>query len=72
MAFWKLVLAWCCLATFFGIPLGFFTIHMIALATKYPFFQHANEFRYMEGYLKTITAIIISLAGFSTAELFKR
>jgi hypothetical protein len=70
MHIWKLVLAWGCLALFFGIPLVFFGIHLTQLKTE--FAAHANEFRYLSDYLKTVTAIIISLAGFSTAEMFKK
>jgi hypothetical protein len=72
MGRWKIVLAWCCLFMFFGIPLIFFAAHLISMATGYPFFEHAKEFKYMENYLRTITAIIISLAGFNTVELFKK
>jgi hypothetical protein len=72
MARWKIVLAWCCLLMFFGIPFIFFAAHLISMVRGYPFFEHAKEFRYMENYLRTITAIIISLAGLNTVELFKK
>jgi hypothetical protein len=72
MGIWKVVLAWCCLVMFFGIPFMFFAIHMVSLRTGDSFYEHAKEFKYMSDYLRTITVIIVSLAGFSTAELFKK
>jgi hypothetical protein len=72
MHFWKMVLAWGCLVLFFGIPLIFLTIHLFFLNYEPSFGSHAGEFRYLSDYLKTITAIIISLAGLNTVELFKK
>jgi threonine/homoserine efflux transporter RhtA len=71
MAWWKLVLAWGCLVLFFGVPIVFFVVHMMFLNSEPSFAQHLQEFRYMGDYLRTVTAIIISLAGFNTVELFR-
>jgi hypothetical protein len=72
MHLWKLVLAWGCLISFFGIPIIFFTIHMFELNANPAWATRAQEFRYLSDYLKTITAIIISLAGLTTVEIFKK
>ena len=70
MEIWKLVLAWACLVTFFVTPVVLFIIHIFYHLGKDPSF--AVEFKWIGEYLRTITAIIISLAGFNTVELFKR
>ena len=67
-----MVLAWGCLSFFFGIPLIVFSLHLANLASPSTFIEHLKEFRYMAEYLKTITAIIISLAGLHTVEIFKK
>jgi hypothetical protein len=72
MHLWRLVLAWGCLITFFGMPLIFFGIHLIELKASPSWGSRALEFRYLSDYLKTVTAIIISLAGLGTVELFKK
>ena len=64
---WKLSLAWGCLVIFFAFPVVMMTIHL--LKSPYPTF--ASEFKYVGEYLRTVAAIIISLAGFSTIEVFK-
>jgi hypothetical protein len=69
---WRVVLAWGCLGLFFGIPLIFFGLHLWSLNHEPSFYSHASEFRYMSDFLKTVTAIIISLAGLGTIELFKK
>jgi hypothetical protein len=73
---WKITLAWGCLIVFFGSPfilIGLHFLHMAGAAKAdlkgTPFVQ---EFRYLGEYLKTVTAVIISLAGFNTVELFRR
>jgi hypothetical protein len=65
---WKLTLAWGCLIVFFSFPIVMMGVHI--LTGPRPDF--ALEFRYMGEYLKTVTAIIISLAGFSTVEIFRK
>ena len=70
MAIWKLVLAWLCLVAFFVTPVILFIIHVFHFVDKDPTFS--VEFRWLGEYLRTITAIIISLAGFNTVELFKK
>jgi hypothetical protein len=72
MHLWKLVLAWCCLVLFFGIPIVFFSIHISQLNGNPTFASHASEFKYMADYLRTITTIIIALAGLNTVEIFKK
>jgi hypothetical protein len=72
MHLWKLVLAWVCLVLFFAIPLGFFVLHLTQLNANPAWATRAAEFRYLSDYLKTITAIIISLAGLNTVEIFKK
>jgi hypothetical protein len=69
---WKLVLAWGCLGLFFGIPLLTLALHLVNLANPSAFASHLPEFRYFADYMRTITAIIISLAGLHTVELFKK
>jgi hypothetical protein len=69
---WKLVLAWGCLIMFFGVPLFILSLHLYNLQTPNAFFQHLSEFKYFADYLRTITVIIISLAGLHTVELFKK
>jgi hypothetical protein len=66
---WKLVLAWGCLILFFAFPFATVLIHLSKVAS-YP--QFAAEFKYLGEYMKTIAVIVISLAGFSTAEIFKK
>lgn len=68
MDFWKLCLGWGCLSIFFVFPFVMVAIHL-HLGVNVDF---AKEFRYVGEYLRTVAAIIISLAGFSTAEVFKR
>jgi hypothetical protein len=65
---WKLTLAWGCLSVFFLLPIVLFSIHL-HLGHSVEF---AKEFRYVGEYLRTVAAIIISLAGFNTAEFFKQ
>jgi hypothetical protein len=72
MNLWKIVLAWGCLISFFGIPSIFFLIHLANLNAEPAWATRVGEFRYLADYLKTITAIIISLAGFNTVEVFKK
>lgn len=72
MHLWKLVLAWGCLISFFGIPLIFFVIHMTQLNADPPWATRVGEFGYLADFLKTLTAIIISLAGLNTVEVFKK
>jgi hypothetical protein len=72
MSLWKLVLAWVCLVLFFAIPIVFFSIHLLHLNAEPAWATRATEFRYLSDYLKTITAIIISLAGLNTVEIFKK
>jgi hypothetical protein len=66
---WKLVLAWACLVTFFVTPSVLFGFHMFNLGADPSF---AVEFRWLGEYLRTVTVIIISLAGLNTVELFKK
>jgi hypothetical protein len=68
MEYWKLILAWGCLIIFFIFPFAMISIHLLIGARP----DFALEFRYMGEYLKTVTAIIISLAGFSTVEIFRK
>jgi hypothetical protein len=69
MDIWKLTLAWGCLGVFFSFPIVMVTIHL-STSPNNPAF--ATEFRYLAEYMRTVTAIIISLAGFSTVELFRK
>jgi hypothetical protein len=69
---WKLVLAWGCLGMFFGVPLLILSLHLVNLANPAAFISHLQEFKYFGDYLRTVTAIIISLAGLHTVELFKK
>lgn len=65
---WKLCLAWGCLAIFLILPIVLLAIHLrIGHNTDF-----AKEFRYIGEYLRTTAAIIISLAGFNTAEMFRK
>jgi hypothetical protein len=57
---------------FFGVPIVLFTLHIWNLQTPAAFIQHIQEFKYIGEYLRTITAIIISLAGLHTVEFFKK
>jgi hypothetical protein len=57
---------------FFGVPLLLLTLHIYNLQTPAAFIAHLQEFKYFGEYLKTVTAIIISLAGLHTVELFKK
>jgi hypothetical protein len=72
MDFWKLCLAWGCLGMFFGVPILLLTLHIWNLQTPSAFIQHIQEFKYIGEYLKTVTVIIVSLAGLHTAEFFKK
>jgi hypothetical protein len=72
MDFWKLCLAWGCLGMFFGVPILLLSLQLYNLQTPAAFIQHLQEFKYIGEYLKTVTAIIISLAGLHTVELFKK
>ena len=72
MQLWKIVLAWGCLGFFFAVPLFFFILHITSLDKNPSFISHIGEFRYMAEYLRTVTVIIVSLAGFNTVELFKK
>jgi hypothetical protein len=65
---WKLTLAWGCLGIFFFLPFVMLGIHLLQGHNV----NFAQEFRYVGEYLRTTAAIIISLAGFSTAEIFKK
>jgi hypothetical protein len=69
MALWKLILAWACLAVFFLLPAVLLAIHTANIGSDPNF---AVEFKWLGEYLKTVTAIIISLAGLSTVEVFKK
>lgn len=69
MEHWRLVLAWGCLGLFFAFPFGMLAIHL-SKGASYPNF--ASEFKYVGEFMKTVAVIIISLAGFSTAEVFKK
>jgi len=57
---------------FFGIPLLILSLHLYNLQNPSAFIQHLPEFKYFGDYLRTITAIIISLAGLHTVETFKK
>ena len=63
---WKLALAWGCLVIFFIFPVATMAIHLLTSHANF-----ASEFRYVGEYLRTVAAIIISLAGFNTIEVFK-
>jgi hypothetical protein len=65
---WKLTLAWGSLAVFFILPFLMLAIHLIQGHNV----AFAQEFRYIGEYLRTTAAIIISLAGFNTVEVFKK
>ena len=67
MDIWKLTLAWGCLLVFFGFPIVSIAIHVFYSKDK----GFADEFRYLGEYGKTVTAIIISLAGLNTVEIFR-
>ena len=69
---WKICLAWGCLGFFFGIPLLVFILHLTSIDKNPSFISHIGEFKYMAEYLRTVTVIIVSLAGFNTVELFKK
>ena len=69
MGLWKLVLAWCCLATFFVTPVVLFVFHTLNMGADPSF---AIEFKWIGEYLRTVTVIIVSLAGLNTVELFKK
>jgi hypothetical protein len=69
MTAWKIVLAWGCLILFFLFPFAMTAIHL-AKGASYPGF--ANEFKYLGEYMKVVAAVIISLAGFNTAEVFRK
>jgi F0F1-type ATP synthase assembly protein I len=65
---WKLTLAWGSLVIFFVLPIVLMMIHLwLGHSTDF-----AKEFRYVGEYLRTVAAIIISLAGFNTVEIFKQ
>lgn len=66
---WKLVLAWGCLGLFFSFPFAMTAIHL-SKGGSYPGF--ASEFKYLGEYMKTVAVVVISLAGLSTAEIFKK
>jgi len=70
MELWKLVLAWACLVTFFVTPIILFVVHIVYHLGKDRAFD--SEFKWIGDYLRTVTALIISLAGLNTVELFKR
>jgi hypothetical protein len=57
---------------FFGVPLVIFSLHLAHLQNPSAFISHLPEFKYFGEYLKTVTVIIVSLAGLHTAELFKK
>jgi hypothetical protein len=69
MDIWKLSLAWGCLGIFFVFPFAMVTIHLFHMPQSQ---SVATDFRYIGEYLRTVAAIIIALAGFNTAELFKK
>jgi hypothetical protein len=64
---WKLTLAWGSLAVFFTLPFVMLVIHLVQGHNV----NFAQEFRYVGEYLRTTAAIIISLAGLNTVEIFK-
>lgn len=68
MDLWKLALAWGCLVIFLLLPLVLLMIHLHVGHNV----DFAKEFRYIGEYLRTTAAIIISLAGFNTVEIFKK
>lgn len=68
MEYWKLMLAWGCLGVFFVLPFVMLLIHLLQGHNV----NFAQEFRYIGEYLRTTAAIIISLAGFNTVEIFKK
>lgn len=66
---WKMVLAWGCVGLFFAFPFAIMAMHIVYL--QHPVGQpFITEFRYLGEYLKTVTAIVISLSGFNTVEMF--
>jgi hypothetical protein len=57
---------------FFGVPLLVFVLHLFSLDRNPSFISHIGEFKYMAEYLRTVTIIIVSLAGLNTVEIFKK
>ena len=68
MELWKICLGWGCLAIFLILPIILLLIHL-QIGHNVDF---AKEFRYIGEYLRTTAAIIISLAGFNTVEIFRK
>jgi hypothetical protein len=66
---WKATLAWICLASFFSFPIVMPLIHILYMPDSKSF---AQDFKYVGEYTRTVAAIIISLAGFNTVEVFKK
>lgn len=64
-----MTLAWGCLGIFFAFPFIMMSIHL-SRGSAQPGF--AQEFKYIGEYMRTTAAVIISLAGFNTAEVFKK
>ena len=69
LGFWKVALAWGCLFVFFFTPFVLFIFQTFHLGSTPPF---VVEFKWVGEYLRTVSAVIISLAGFSTVEVFKK
>jgi hypothetical protein len=69
MEIWKLTLAWGCLIIFFLFPIMLPIIHLVRFPESHSF---AQDFRYVGEYLRVVAAIIISLAGFNTVEIFRK
>lgn len=65
---WKLVLAWGCLGIFFAFPVAMPSIQILTGLKP----NFANEFKYLGEYMRVVATVIVSLAGFSTVELFKK
>lgn len=64
-----MTLAWGCLGLFLVFPFATIIIHL-SKGPSYPGF--AAEFKYLGEYMKVVAAVIISLAGFNTVEIFKK
>jgi putative Ca2+/H+ antiporter (TMEM165/GDT1 family) len=64
---WKTILNWGTVIAFFVVPTAFFIMHINGSFTG----MTAEDFKYIETWLRNLTFLVFGLAGMKAAQYFK-
>jgi len=66
---WRVLLTWGSVITFFGLPLVFFSLHVLSLETPWLHLENhlgQGTFSYLAGFYSANTALVAALAGLNS------